>query len=165
MIEVSHDSQKAKSNLWKKGCLIAFGLGALLVVALIGALIWLGSGPEAGVRLSNEIEPYALEYIEANDILLPNEEIVAYYDYTVRLDSSEAAILTNERIIHHVDGRNTAIALTEIQDIQHRYESLIGDIIEISSTSGEFMKIEIAPLNQGETFKNVLESSWQASGN
>jgi len=77
------------------------------------------------------------------------------------MDGTEAAILTDQRIIYHRNGKNDIIALKNIEDIHHRQESLIGDIIEIYAVSGASLKIEVAPLNQGETFLTALMSAWE----
>ncbi len=128
---------------------------------MIAALVWLFSGPQGGVRVSNDMESYALEYLEQHKILNDTEEILAYYDATLTLNGTEAAILTDQRVIYHKNNETTSIALAEVEDIRHRNETLIGDIFEISSASGRTMKVEVAPLNQGKTFKNVLMKAWQ----
>ena len=156
--------QKKKSSLKIPliiGCAVILFAGVVIGVVILGGLVWLFSGPEGGVKLANEKEQYALDYLDANQVLEPDEALIAYYDVTVSLDGSEAAILTTERVVYHKDGRSTSIPLNEIEDIQHRYESWIGDIIEVRSTSGVTIKIEIAPLNQGETFYNVLLNAWE----
>jgi len=130
---------------------------------MCGGMVWFLSGPEGGVRLSNEMEQYATQYLEERDILNGSESLIAYYDVTISLDGTEAAILTTERVIYHQSGMTTTIALSDITDIRHRQEGLIGDIIEIDSRSGIPMKIEIAPFNQGETFLNALRTAWEKS--
>jgi hypothetical protein len=156
--------QKKRSSL---GNPVVIGCAAIFLVVLVfgalvlGAIIWLFSGPEGGVKLANEMDQYALDYLEANNILEPNEALIAYYDVTISMDGTEAAILSTERVIYHKEGRSTAIRLNEIEDIQHRYESFTGDVIEVTSSSGVIIKIEIAPLNQGETFNNVLLNAWE----
>jgi hypothetical protein len=145
-----------------------FGCGGLAVLALAGMVsvgVWLFSGPEGGVKVGNEMEQYALEYIAEHNLLQPGEEVLAYYDATITMDGTEAAILTPNRVIYHKDGNTTSISIQDIEDVSHRYESWLGDIIEIQSASGQLMKIEIAPLNKGETFKNVLMSTWQRTKN
>lgn len=140
------------------------GCGVLGFLALCGVVVvgvWLFTGPEGGVKLGNEVDTYALEYLEEHEVLEPGEEILAYYDVTIAMDGTEAAILTDQRVMYHKAGKTTSILLDDIADVRHRYESLIGDIFEIQSTSGRTMKIEIAPFNQGETFKNVLMATWQ----
>jgi len=146
----------------KKNILI--GCGALLVIALIGIVAmgtWLFSGPETGVKLGNEMDSYALEYLDKNHILKPDEELVAYYDTTLDMDGTEAAILTTKRVIYHKNRGNYEIDLLDIDDIRHKKITLIGDVIEIQSTSGKSMKIEIAPLNGGDTFLSSLRSGWE----
>ncbi|MBI4350981.1 MAG: hypothetical protein HY550_06045 [Elusimicrobia bacterium] len=129
--------------------------GGCAVLALFLVLL-MYQGDAGGVKMSNEMEKYALDYLNEKGMLEPSEDLVAYYDATLGLDGTEAAILTTRRVIYHKDGRTEAIALAEVDDIRHRKESLIGDVIEISASSGRSMKIEIAPLNQGETFINAL---------
>lgn len=143
---------------------IFIGCGVMLLIALIGVVsmgVWLFSGPESGVKLGNEMDTYALEYIAKNGILTPDEELVAYFDETMDMDGTEAAILTTKRVIYHKNGGNYEIPLLDIADIRHRKETLMGDIIEIQATSGKSMKIEIAPLNGGESFLAALKSGWE----
>lgn len=143
---------------------VLLGCGVVALVAIIGVVglvAWLASGPESGVKLGNEMDKYALDYLAQHKILNPGEEVLAYYDVTLAMDGTEAAILTQDRVIYHKNGTTTAIPVRDIQDVRHRQESLLGDIIEVQSISGPVMKIEIAPLNQGETFKNVLVGLWE----
>lgn len=145
------------------GVLIGCAIPTVLVVAVMCAgLIWLGTGPEGGVKLSNEMESYATEYVEEHGILNAKESLIAYYDATISLDGTEAAILTDERVIYHLNGRSTWIPLADITDVRHRTDPLMGDIIEIDSSSGVPMKIEIAHFNQGETFLNALHEAREA---
>ena len=141
------------------GCLVLLGV---VVVGVFGIGAWLVSGPESGVKLGNEMDQYAIDYLAKHKILNPGEEVLAYYDVTISMDGTEAAILTRDRVIYHKAGRSTAVRLQDVRDIRHRYESLIGDVLEIEDQSGKILKIEIAPLNQGETFKNALMSAWNS---
>jgi len=142
------------------GCAIPV---VLVVVLMCGGLIWLGMGPEGGVKLSNEMESYATEYLDEHGVLNETESLIAYYDVTISLDGTEAAILTNERVIYHLNDRSTSIPLADITDVRHRTDPLVGDIIEIDSRSGVPMKIEIAHFNQGPTFLNALKDAWERS--
>jgi hypothetical protein len=158
------DTTNAQPGFPWKGVLV--GCGAICLVGfglLCGGMIWLVSGAEGGVRLSNEMEDYAAEYLEEHQILNSSESLIAYYDVTISLDGTEAAILTTERLVYHKSGRSTAIPISDITDIRHRKDSLIGDIIEIDSRSGMPMKIEISLFNQGETFLNALRDVWEKS--
>jgi len=144
---------------------ILLGVGGLFfilaLVAVISAARCIATSPEGGVRMSNEMDRYALDYIEKHRLLEPNEQVVAYYDVTIALDGTEAAILTTERVLYHKQGRTTAINLADIDDVQHRDEGLVGDVIEIRSRTGQRLKIEIAPMNQGESFVNALRDGWK----
>lgn len=145
-----------------KVVLIGCGLVAALgMVAVVAAVVWLGSGPESGVKLTNEMDQYALDYLEEHGLLEAGEEILAYYDATLAMDGTEAAILTSTRVMYHRNGRTTSIPIREIEDVRHRYETLTGDVIEIDGSGGQVMKIEIAPMNSGITFKNVLLNAWK----
>ena len=86
------------------------------------------------------METYAVRYLEEHQVLNPSESLIAYYDITMMLDGTEAAILTTERVIYHKDGKSTAIALRDITSIRHSKEPLIGDVIEVQSRSGLPMK-------------------------
>lgn len=143
---------------------ILIGCGAVLaffVILMVMVSIWLFTGPEGGVKLSNDMEEYALKYLDDHGILDKSEELIAYYDVTMALDGTEAAILTTERVIYHKNGKSDSIDLTGIEDIRHREETLIGDVFEIFASSGKSMKIEIAPFNQGETFRAALMKAWE----
>lgn len=150
---------KAKSP-FLIGCGVV--IAAIVILGAVG-VIWIISGPEGGVRLSNEMEEYALKYLKHNEILNGSETLIAYYDATIDLDGTEATILTNERVIYHKNGRTDSIDLADIDDIKYRKEGLIGDVFEIFATSGKSMKIEIALFNQGETFKTALMKAWEKS--
>ena len=99
---------------------------------------------------------YALEYIDKHKILDPTEKLIAYYDVTTLNDSTEAAILTNERVIYHKSNRNQSIRHTLIEDVKHQTDWISSDILLIKSIGGELMKIEIAALNGGKIFKDIL---------
>jgi hypothetical protein len=155
------EQAREKRSPWKP---LLIGCGAITVIVLglfAWGIVWLASTPESGVKLANEMDAYALEYLDEHRILEPGEELLAYFDATIRMDGSEAAILTSERVIYHKARNTIAIRLEDVRDVQHRYEGFIGDVFEVYSGSGRTMKIEIPPLNQGETFKNVLMTAWQ----
>lgn len=150
------------SNGVLKFFLIGCGSIAAVVVLIIAAgVIWLLLQPEAGVKLGNEMDKYAVKYIEDYQLLEPGEQVLAYYDATMSMDGTEAAILTDRRLMHHVGGTTSSMRLEEITDIRHRYESLTGDVIEAEDGSGKLLRVEIAPLNQGETFRNATMAAWK----
>jgi len=144
--------------------IVLLAIGGAILLGVVGLFAWLLSGPEGGVKMANEMDQYALDYLERHRLLESNEKVVCYYDVTLSMDGSEAAILTNARLLYHKGGRTTAIPLAELADVQHHYESLIGDVIVARSAAGEMMKIEIAPFNGGETFLRALNDAWRQAG-
>jgi len=145
-----------------KKILIGCGLlGAVFFALIVAGVVWLATGPEGGVRTSNDMEDYATDYLEKHRILDPSEDLIAYYDHTMTMDGTEAVILTSKRLIYHKRGRNDSINLADIDDINHRNDGIIGDVFEVFATSGKIMKFEIALWNGGETFKNILMRTWQ----
>jgi hypothetical protein len=139
-------------------------IGIVLAVAIAAFIIWIFTLPEGGggVKMANEMDAYALEYLEKHKLLNDSEQLLSYYDATLSMNGSEAAILTTERVMYHKNKRTPAVYLKDIKDIQHRYEKFYGDIIEITTNSGIPFKIEIAPFNQGESFYNALMGAWKA---
>lgn len=136
-------------------------VGGLIALAIAGFVVWVLTLPEGGVKMANEMEAYALQHLEEHKVLNPTEKLIAYYDVTISMSGDESAIVTNERVLYHKQGRTTALALVEVTDVQHHYETLIGDVILVQGASGESMKIEIAPMNGGETFLNALRKAWE----
>jgi hypothetical protein len=146
------------------GKMILIGCGTVAVIGgavLAGFLVWLFTLPEGGVKLANEMDEYALAYLEEHRLLNSGESLVAYYDATLVMDGTEAIILTDQRIIHHRAPRTTTTDLRQVADIRHRFETLSGDVFEIICRDGPPMKLEIAPWNGGETFHQVLLDEWQ----
>ena len=146
--------------------ILLIGCGSALVIGILllgGCCIWMFSLPEGGVRLKNQMEPYAEKYLKDNNVLPEGSELIAYYDSTISCDGSESAILTKKKVIYNRNGKNNTIELKDIKDIKFRKEVLIGDVIEIYSNDGNIIKIEIAPLNQAETFINALKNAREAN--
>ena len=109
-----------------------------------------------GVRVSNNMEPYALEYIYTHDILHADENILAYYDYTISLNGTQAALITNKRLIYHNEQTKTvSFNLDEITKINHYEKTLEGVFIEVWK-GDELMVINIPPWNYSDVFLNVL---------
>ncbi|MDQ7824032.1 MAG: hypothetical protein RDV48_14625 [Candidatus Eremiobacteraeota bacterium] len=160
-MEEKQEKEEKKPFNWKP---IAIGCGIVLLLAagvVAYALVWLFSGPESGVKMANEMDKYAIDYLESHKVLNGTEKLVAYYDETTKMDGSEAAILTTERVLYHKQGATTALAIKDIRNVEHRKETLTGDIIEVTADSGERLKIEIAPFNGGESFFKALMDLWK----
>lgn len=111
----------------------------------------------SGVVYASQVPDETRARLDALGVLEGNEQLLVYYDGTVSLDQSELALLTTERVIS-VKGRHRASArLADITAIEHRDEALLGDVIEVTTSSGPRLRLEIAPLNGGVTFLNALE--------
>lgn len=143
---------------WIKWALIGCGsIGVIAVLGMVGCVVWLGSGPEGGVKLGNQMDQYALEYLDEHDMLEEGEVVRAYYDVTISMDGSEAAILTDQRVLYHRNGSTVEMALEDIVEVDFRNEGLIGDVIEIVDAQGDALQVEVAPLNDGAAFFRALE--------
>jgi len=146
----------ASSTNWK----LVVGIIAAVLLLLCGTPIaifaWLVSAPESGVKLPNEMDDYAIRYLADHKLLEEGEELRAYYDATIAMDGTEALILTDRRVMHHKGGRTTAVALRDIESVDHHKEGLVGDVIQVKTRSGVRMKLEVAPLNGGEVFLAAL---------
>ena len=154
------ESESVKKKSKKKPFLIGCGVAAGIVVAIaVGFIIWASSIPSGGVKMANEMHPYALEYIEEHNLLNDTEALIAYYDVTLRMNSSEAAILTTERVMYHKDGRTVSIDLKDIDDVSIDYVGR-GHIIEVRSKSEMRIEIYIAHANLGELFYDALMDAW-----
>ena len=133
----------------------------VIIGIIILLLVWVLSGPQGGVRFANDMEEYALTYLEKNNILRGGEKIIAFYDLTTGLNATKAAIVTNERIIFYNSRATTEIPLTEIKDIKYRKEegALTNDVIEVYGQDGTIIKIEIISFDSGESFYNALKNA------
>lgn len=146
---------KGQPNRFGCGLLLVISIGFAIMIIII-ALIFSPGIPSGGVKVSNQMEQYALDYIEDNRLLEPDEKILAYYDFTIDLDGSEAVILTDQRLIYHgKEIEDFLINLDDIVDVQHRQESL-GDIIEVYVNDGNMLLLEIPLWNDGETLFKAL---------
>ena len=106
-----------------------------------------------GVLTYNELPASVIEFFDTTDIL-ENEQIIAYYDVTLVLDNSESAILTNKNLIYYKYGRVEKFPLRNIVSIEE--EECFGLCIIASTSDSRVMKIEIAPLNGGDIFLELL---------
>ena len=114
-------------------------------------------GKEGTVRVGSNMEAYALEYLNDYEILYSDEKILAYYDYTISLDGTTAAILTEDRLIYHnQETVTTYFYLDEITKIDHYEKSLEGLFIEVWR-GDELMIIEIAFWQGGDIFLTLLK--------
>ena len=140
---------------------VAIGCGAFagtFAFLCLAGLVWLGSTGEdhsSGVLLANQVDPYALEYMKRHRMLEDGEQLRAYYDASMDLDGSEAAVITDQRLIYHNGGRSTSVPLREVTCIRHS-DGALGDVFEAETGSGRTVRVEVAPLNGGSVFRRAL---------
>ena len=106
-----------------------------------------------GVLTNNQLPASVIEFFDNTDIL-ENEEIIAYYDVTIVLDNSESAILTNKNLIYYKYGRVERFPLSSIVSVEA--EECFGLCIVATTRDDRVMEIEIAPLNGGDLFLELL---------
>ena len=106
-----------------------------------------------GVLTYNQLPASVIEFFDKTDIL-ENEEIIAYYDVTIVLDNSESAILTNKNLIYYKYGRVVRFPLSSIVSVEA--EDCFGLCIVATTRDDRVMEIEIAPLNGGDLFLELL---------
>jgi hypothetical protein len=148
--------------------LAAMGLMAVLggLLGTCGVVVGLmaagaSSDHEGGVILGAQVPEPTVQALKARNLLKPDEDLLAFHDATVRLDMSEVSLVTSSRVVHANGDKATAMQLVDVAKIAHHTEGLLGDVIELTSEDGRSMRVEIAPLNGGESYVNVLETAWQ----
>jgi hypothetical protein len=145
---------------------IAVGLG-LAVFAGMSVFMYRScasladSGDASGVKLGEDIPPYARALFVEHKLLSPGEKPVAFYDVTISLDGTDFFLLTNRRVLHDTAGRVQAIALDRVDSIDHREGGIEGDIIVVRSKDSDYLKVVIAPFNDGESFLEALNAEWK----
>ena len=130
----------------------------LITTSILLLIIACDNWDEQGVKMANEMPNYATEYINKNNILHKDEKIICYYDVTLSFDASESAILTNKRVVYHKNKTNFSIEYGDIDKI--KYLEDFSDVIVVMDKEGGSIKIEIAPLNGGRIFYDVLKSKY-----
>lgn len=145
----------------RKGQILAivFSGCALVVFGLCGTCLWAGgifSGREGGVRFSNNVEDYAVEELDARHILDEGEEVVAYFDVTLDLDGSEAAVLTDRKLAYYRLDRVRSIPLEEIVEVRVDDDGLGGQSITVFGEN-EIVNFTIPVFNGGPGFVSALE--------
>ncbi|MFU8804679.1 MAG: hypothetical protein ACNA8W_12770, partial [Bradymonadaceae bacterium] len=156
-----HQPSPRKNYSALKLILLCFaGVFAVSMMVCVGGVIWLSTMPEGGTRMANEMEDYATEYIARHELLAHDEEILAYFDVTMRLDGTEAYILTERQVIHHRQSGNHYVALVDVENIDVGSDGFGGTMIMIDTRQGRPMKLEIPILNGGEAFASALTRAW-----
>jgi hypothetical protein len=147
--------------------LAAMGLMAILgglvgtcgVVVGLAALGAAGDGP-SGVVLGAQVPQKTVDVLRERRLLAANEGLLAYHDVTVQLDMSEITFVTAKRVVYARGETVAALPLADVTRITHRDEAL-GDTFDIATADGRSIRIEIAPLNGGAAYADILENAWR----
>lgn len=138
-------------------------LSWLIVPVLVLGLACSGLGREGGVTLPNQLDEIARGYIQEHGLLLPGEEVRAFYDATIALDGSEILLVTDRRIVHYLDGNTTAVSLHDVVSIERVEDIPLTDAWVVTTRDGISMQLEVAVLNGGEIWDRVLMQSWRSA--
>ena len=139
-------------------------LGAVLGTCGVAVgLMALGASSDAptSVILGAQVPAPTVDALREKKLLGPREQLLAYYDATIRLDMSEVTFVTATRTVHAQAGTVATMELADVSKITHRSQGIIGEVIDLVGDDGSTMKIQIAPLNGGESYVDVLEDAWQ----
>lgn len=135
--------------------------GLVVGLAALGASSEDGTAGQNGVVLGAQVAPQTVEALRTRNLLKPDEELLAYHDATLRLDMSELTLVTPSRVVYARGDTAAAMALVDVATITHHTETLLGDIVDLTSEDGRTMRVQIAPLNGGDSYLTVLETAWQ----
>lgn len=135
-------------------------IGVLALTCLCGVpaafFLWAASLPESGVIAGNQLEDSHRASVNKRVPLETGEEIAAYYDTTLKVDGSEVAVLTTKRLVYWKGTTVTTMRHDEI--VRLTREDLMGtDIVTALTADGRLIRVELAPLNDGQVFIDALE--------
>lgn len=126
-------------------------------VLVLGWSLACGDGSSGGVEVPNQMSASDREH--AANVLKPGESVRAYYDATISLDGTEFAMVTDQRVVYVLDKNVTEIALADVTDVVHTTEGIAGDIIDVKGAGGQRLRVEIAPMNDGPVFVEILKEA------
>jgi hypothetical protein len=135
-------------------------LSATTLALFCGLALGSDTSEPGGTLLPNELSITTTSDLNANGLLESGASMRAYYAYTLELDNSESAWVTDQRVAYHLAPNTSYMMLSDIDSIDTREEGLMGHMIDIRSKSGELMHIEVAAMNGGEVFVRELEYAW-----
>lgn len=137
-------------------------VGRLLGIAVLGAIIimtWAFFLPPKGVRTPNTLESYATNALMNFNILMPDERLLAYYDMSFLMNGTEAAIITDKRLIHHYKDESQSMSLDSVADVYLQFSpKVIHQSIDIKDSQGHFMRLAI--LHEQDVFHRILMDAW-----
>jgi hypothetical protein len=150
--------RQSQSSALKIVAFVVVAISGLIFLTCAGGMFWLFTGPEGGVRMANEMEEYAVEYLEEHNLLHQDERLRAYYDVTIRMNGTESYVLTDKRVLHHRrDAGDHELRLSNIAYVDATTDGIGSTIITIVDLQGGEMRLEIAPFNGGDSFMQALE--------
>ena len=129
----------------------------LVTVTLVGLFFLFLSWPSQKVQIGDDIEKYTQVYIEKHKLIDVEEKLLCYYDFSETLNSTSCALLTDHRVIMHVDFKSYFINLTDIVKITHYVDDYKGDIIQVIPRKGSPISVEIPPRRMGSVFLRELQ--------
>ena len=128
-----------------------------VVLALVLAFTLACADSDGGVELPNQMS--ANDRAHAEKVLRPGEQVRAYYDATISLDGTELAVVTDQRVVYLNGGVTTEMALADVTAVDHTTDGISGDVIDVRGTDGQRMRVEIAAMNNGDVFAQVLKEA------
>ncbi len=153
------------AGTWAKAVL-GLGCGCSSMVALLffAFFVWVASLPESGAIPGGQMRAESVDYLQDHGLIEPGERVIYYYDYTLRMNDDEACFFTDRRVVYHRGGEVNEIPWDEVDDMQ-AWEDF-GQVMEVRSVHGVYVKCTIPALNEGEAFYRALQDTWerQSSG-
>lgn len=143
--------------------LVLLVVGGLGTCAVVGGLIALGSTQEhdPGVLPGTQVPAKVRTALVTKKLLHEDETLLVYYDGSVKLDMSEVSFATRDRLVYAKDDVVASMDLADVTRITRKTEPVIGDTYDVTAEDARTMRIEIAALNNSDSFANALESAWQ----
>ncbi len=135
---------------------LGLGCGCCSAVTLVMFLflVWLGSLPESGAVPGGQMRPESVEHLRSLGLVEEGERVIYYYDYSMTMDDSEACFFSDRQVVYHREGVVNAIPWDEVEGVD-AWEDF-GQVIEVQSTRGDYLRCEIAAMNDGEAFYRAL---------
>lgn len=139
-------------------------LGGLLgMCGLVVGLAAVGASADepAGVLVGDEVPQATVDALKAKKLLTPEELVLAYHDATLTHDMSDVTFVTKSRVVHATGKKVSAVALKDVSKITYRTETLGIEVVDLVTKDGKSLRIQIAPLNGGESYVDALEHGWR----
>ena len=137
--------------------------GVLGTCGVVAGLVALGASSDepAGVLVGAQVPQQTVDKLRARKLLGPGDALLAYHDATVRLDMSEVTFVTKSHVVHARGETVASLPLADVSKITYRTEALGIEVVDLVTKDGKALRIQIAPLNGGESYVNVLEDAWR----